>query len=88
MLAMASKKMAVEINKFFRTTEKFKGHTAIYQKGVDFWGNVQSVISIYYPAEFYAFPRDLDNDEITCLARRCDGTLAGFLEALADEIEI
>ena len=88
MRVQATKTMARAINDFFRTSDKFKKYTATAEKRVDLWGDEKSFITIFYPAEFYAFPRDLYDGDLLRIFRHSDGSLAGFMDALADEIEI
>lgn len=49
---------------------------------------ITGIISIYYKADCYAFPRDLDDGEIQRIARRAGGDYGRFIEELADEIAI
>lgn len=88
MRVQATKTMTAEINKFFKTVEKFNGYRAIFKKYVDFWGYEKNIISICYPYNYYAMPNDLDDKELLRIFKNSDKTYNGFFEKLLDEIEI
>jgi hypothetical protein len=88
MRVQATKTMAAEINKFFKTVEKFNGYFAKWKKSVDFWGYENNIITIYYPYEFFAMPNELDTNDLLRIFKNSNKTYNGFFEKLLDEIEI
>jgi hypothetical protein len=88
MKVKCTKVLAKELNKRFKERDGFKGYNAVCQSGMDFWGVEKKVITIYYPAEHYAFPRDLDDYDLLRIFKESDRTYNGFFSDLLDDIEI
>ena len=79
---------AKELNGLFKSNPLFNGYNAVCQRGTDFWGFEKKVITIYYPANYYACPRDLDDYDLLRIFKQSDKTYNGFFADLLDDIEI
>jgi hypothetical protein len=88
MQVKVSKVLTKELNKRFKERDGFKGYNAVCQSGMDFWGIEKKVITIYYPANYYAFPRDLDDNDLLRVYKDSDKTFDGFFGSLLDFVEI
>lgn len=45
-------------------------------------------IYCWYPPEYYALPRILSTEELNRIFKRCDHTVAGFIQAMRAALEI
>ena len=80
--------MAREIMAQMGKDNRFSGYIVKCQRGTDFWGFEKKVITIYYPANYYAIPRDLDDYDLLRIFKKSDRTYNGFFADLLDDIEI
>ena len=80
--------MACEINAQMKKDSRFDGYVAKCQRGTDFWGFEKKVITIYFPSEYYACPRDIDDYDLLRIFKDSDRTYNGFFTDLLDDIEI
>ena len=80
--------MAREINAQMKKDKRFFGCIAKCQRGVNFLGINEKIITIYYPYEWYACPRDLNDYDLLRIFKSSDRTYNGFFADLLDDIEI
>jgi hypothetical protein len=88
MQVKVSKVLTKELNKRFKASDGFKGYFAEVRKAWDFWEGEKQVITIYYPENYYACPRDIDNGDLLRVYKDSDKTFDGFFGSLLDFVEI
>lgn len=88
MQVKCTKVLAKELNKRFKEREGFKGYFATVQNAWDYWQGEKQVITIYYPENYYACPRDIDNNDLMRVYRDSDKTFDGFFDLLVERVEV
>ena len=88
MQVKCTKVLAKELNRRFKRRDGFGGYFATVEKAWDFWEGEKQVIRVYYPENYYACPRDIDNSDLMRVYKDSDKTFDGFFDTLLDSVEV
>jgi hypothetical protein len=88
MQVKVTKVLAKELNKRFKKVEGFTDYIAVVEWAWDYWEGSKKVITIYYPPKYYAYPRNINDNDLLRVYKDSDKTFDGFFESLLDFVEI
>lgn len=88
MQVKCTKVLAKELNKRFNAIDGFADYVAAVEWVWDYWEGSKKVITIYYPANYYAYPRNIDDSDLLRIFKQSDKTYNGFFADLLDYVEI